>query len=155
MSDYIEDMVIHMHGGGFIVLSSNGTQIYTREWANITKVPVFSIDYRLAPKYPFPEALYDCLRVYEFLVNKIHKFFRIRPKNIFVGGDSAGGNLSCGLTLLLLKKNLPLPKGLLLVYPNLDTRRNFYGSRNKILFEPLLWPSMIKLVMKSYLPNEK
>ena len=45
----IQDVVIHMHGGGYVAMSSNGTQIYTREWANTAKVPIFSIDYRLAP----------------------------------------------------------------------------------------------------------
>jgi hypothetical protein len=30
----IEDIVIHMHGGGYVVLSSSGTQSYTRIWAN-------------------------------------------------------------------------------------------------------------------------
>lgn len=43
-----------MHGGGYVAMSSNGTQIYTREWANTVQVPVFSIDYRLAPAHPFP-----------------------------------------------------------------------------------------------------
>jgi hypothetical protein len=50
----IKDIVVHIHGGGYVAMSSNGTQIYTRQWANIAQVPVFSIDYRLAPAHPFP-----------------------------------------------------------------------------------------------------
>lgn len=43
--------VIHIHGGGFIAMSSGSHQNYTRMWANDTGVPILSIDYRLSPKY--------------------------------------------------------------------------------------------------------
>lgn len=114
-------------------MTSNGTQIFTRAWANETKLPIFSVDYRLAPQHPFPQAVYDCLRVYQFIVKHIHKYFKINPKNIFIAGDSAGGNLACGLTALILKKCLFPPKGVYLVYPNVDSRRVFYGSRKYML----------------------
>jgi len=52
-------MIIHIHGGGFVAMSSGSHQNYTRIWANETGVPVFSIDYRLAPKWVFPAALND------------------------------------------------------------------------------------------------
>ena len=60
-------------------------------------------------------------------------------------GDSAGGSIACALTALIIKKNLKIPLGMFLVYPNLDSRKIFYGSRKYILDEPLLWPSLIKL----------
>jgi acetyl esterase/lipase len=150
----LEDICIHMHGGGYIVLSSNGTQVYTRQWANLAKVPVFSIDYRLAPGHPFPEPAYDCLRVYKFITENIHRYFNIKPKNIYLGGDSAGGNLACALTTLILKRGLTVPKGLLLAYPNLDARKVFYGSRKFTLNDTLLWPSLIKVAYKNYFPDE-
>lgn len=95
---------------------------------------MFSIDYRLAPKHPYPTAAHDCLRVYQFILKNIHKYYKINPKNIFLGGDSAGGNLSCALTTLVLKNNLHPPKGLHLVYPSLDSRMSFYGSRKQMLW---------------------
>jgi len=54
-----DSLIIHIHGGGFIALDSNDHQSYLRSWANKTQVPVFSIDYRLAPEFPFPFALDD------------------------------------------------------------------------------------------------
>jgi hormone-sensitive lipase len=42
-------LVIHVHGGGFVAMSSGSHQSYSRVWANQLGVPVFSIDYRLAP----------------------------------------------------------------------------------------------------------
>ena len=41
--------MIHVHGGGFIAMSSSSHLNYTRQWAVDTDVPIFSIDYRLAP----------------------------------------------------------------------------------------------------------
>ena len=135
-------------------MSSNGTQIYTREWANTAKVPIFSIDYRLAPQHPFPEPIEDCLRVYDFITKHIHKHYRVSPKNIYLGGDSGGGNLACALTTLILKKGLTKPKGLHLVYPSLDSRLIFYGSRKYTFNDPILWPSLIKIAYRSYFPDK-
>ena len=42
-------LIIHVHGGGFVSMSSGSHQTYTRLWANEIGVPIFSIDYRLAP----------------------------------------------------------------------------------------------------------
>ena len=144
--------MIHIHGGGYIALSSTGAQHFTRPWANETKFPIFSIDYRLAPHHRFPHGIYDCLTLYQFIVNHIQKYFFINPINIFILGDSAGGSLSCGLIALILQQQLKVPLGLFLVYPNLDSRSLFYGSRKYILDEPLLWPSIIKLAYDHYFP---
>ena len=107
----------------------------------------------MAPDHPFPSAVYDCLRVYEFVLKSIHKYFKIDPKNIFIGGDSAGGALSCALTILAMKKRLSIPKGLHLVYPSLDVRKVFYGSRKYVLNDLVLWPSLIKFAYDSYFIN--
>jgi hormone-sensitive lipase len=75
----ITSIIIHFHGGGFVALSSRSMQTYTRKWARELKTPVFSIDYRKPPYHRFPTAPYDCLTVYSFLVNHIHKYFNINP----------------------------------------------------------------------------
>ena len=62
-----------------------------------------------------------------------------------MGGDSAGGSLSCAVTILAMKNGLSLPKGLQLVYPSLDVRRNFFGSKRNYLTDTLLWPSVAKV----------
>lgn len=45
-------------------------QCYTRKWANNVGVPVFSIDYRLAPKYPYPDPINDCYQAYVWIVTQ-------------------------------------------------------------------------------------
>jgi hormone-sensitive lipase len=53
--------ILHIHGGGFISMSSFIHQTYTRNWANSLEVPILSVDYGKAPEYPYPNGLYDCL----------------------------------------------------------------------------------------------
>ena len=57
-------MVYHIHGGGFISMSTHVHQTYIRTWANSLEVPIISVEYGKAPKHPFPEGLYDCFEGY-------------------------------------------------------------------------------------------
>lgn len=143
-----------MHGGGFIALSSRSMQNYTRQWARSLKVPVFSVDYRMPNEHPFPTAPYDCLRVYEFLINSVHKFMNVRPKKIILAGDSAGGNLAFSLMGLILKNNLPPPIGIYTAYPACDLRLHFSPSKINAFTDPLLNPPMLLMCLKEYLGTD-
>ena len=68
MEKELSEVIIHVHGGGFVSMSPDSHQNYTRRWANSTRRPVFSIDYRLAPENPFPAALDDCWQFYNWLL---------------------------------------------------------------------------------------
>lgn len=63
------NLIIHIHGGGFVASSSSGHQNYLRKWAKI--VPnslIMSIDYRLAPEYYFPAPLDDVCQAYFWII---------------------------------------------------------------------------------------
>ena len=51
---------MHIHGGGFVSMSSRSHQTYTRKWAKELQVPIFSVDYRKAPDHPYPYGIDDC-----------------------------------------------------------------------------------------------
>ena len=88
----------------------------------------FSVEYRLTksgpkPQNPFPAALIDTIAGYCYLVNEVG----FQPKDIFVAGDSAGGNLALALVRYLLENadnrqaKLPAPPaGLILCSPWVD-----------------------------------
>ena len=65
--------------------------------ASATNHIVVSVEYRLAPEYPFPTGLEDCYAaakaVYtnEFILN-------VHPDDITIIGDSAGGNLAAAVS---------------------------------------------------------
>jgi len=114
----IKTAIIHIHGGGFISLSSRVHQTYLRKWTKL--VPnsiIFSIDYRLSPEYPFPAALDDIWQGYYWLLTQCRIQLGIPLDNIFLAGDSAGGNFSMVLTLRALHARVRLPDALILGYP--------------------------------------
>ena len=140
-----------------MALSCDTVQTYTRKWANELGVPIFSVDYRKPPEYTFPTPVYDCLVAYQFIVEHIHQYIvNVKPKYIYLAGDSAGGNLCCSLEAILLEKNYPiLPKGMLLAYPAADLRVRFTPSRLNSFNDPLLLPTLLMLCLEAYLGEKK
>jgi len=74
--------------------------------ANLAKIKVVSVYYRLAPENPFPAAVDDVVAVYKELL-KTYK-----PRSIGIFGTSAGAILSCEVTVKLKQLGLPLPGAL-------------------------------------------
>lgn len=52
--------VIHAHGGGLIAFRPEINIQRLSDIVSETGVQAFSVDYRLAPEYPYPTALNDC-----------------------------------------------------------------------------------------------
>ena len=59
-------VLINLHGGGFV--SDSGSLIEGVPIANLTKIKVVSVYYRLAPESPFPAAVDDVVAVYRELL---------------------------------------------------------------------------------------
>ncbi|EAW06612.1 lipase/esterase family protein [Aspergillus clavatus NRRL 1] len=79
----------------------------------------FGTEYRLAPQFPFPCALQDCLAAYLYLLDE-HD-----PKNIIFAGDSAGGGMVLSILVILRDQGLPLPAGAILISPWVDLTHSF------------------------------
>lgn len=62
-------IVIHIHGGGFVSMSSFSHKVYLVRWVRNLKLIYFCIDYRLAPKNQFPDALDDVWQAYHWIMN--------------------------------------------------------------------------------------
>jgi epsilon-lactone hydrolase len=97
-------VLINLHGGGFN--SDSGSLIEGVPIANLAKMKVVSVYYRLAPENPFPAAVDDVVAVYTELL-KDHK-----PHNIGIFGTSAGGILTAEVAVKLKQAGLPLPAAL-------------------------------------------
>lgn len=83
--------VLLVHGGGWLGGSKAGHQ-GTGEWLARNGYVACSIDYRLAPQYPYPAALDDCQRAVRW-VRAHAREYGINPKRVGALGDSAGGHL--------------------------------------------------------------
>jgi monoterpene epsilon-lactone hydrolase len=74
--------------------------------ANLAKIKVVSVYYRLAPENPFPAAVDDVVSVYKELL-KTYK-----PHSIGIYGTSAGAILTAEVAVRLKQLGVPLPAAL-------------------------------------------
>jgi len=148
-------IIIHLHGGGFIAMSSASMKIYLSRWCKNLKMVCFSVDYSKAPKNPYPEALDDIWQSYLWIMNYSETILGIKNKKVILAGDSSGGNLAFALTLRIIKAGLPPPQGLLMVYPCLLLDlKHASPSSFQALDDPMLHISLLKLCIKSYVGKE-
>ncbi len=84
--------VICIHGGGFRAGTRDGYNGLIRKLAQNGYVAM-TITYRLAPKYKFPAAIYDCKAAVRWLRANASKY-HVDPGRIGVTGGSAGGHLA-------------------------------------------------------------
>jgi epsilon-lactone hydrolase len=97
-------VLINLHGGGFN--SDSGSLIEGVPIANLAKIKVVSVYYRLAPENPFPAPVDDVVAVYTELL-KTYK-----PHAIGIFGTSAGAILTAEVAVRLKQLSLPLPAAL-------------------------------------------
>lgn len=102
--------LVWFHGGGWVTGSLDAVDPLCRSLLARTGAPVTSVAYRLAPEYPFPAALEDCVAVLRAEAAQ-------RP--VAVGGDSVGGGLAAAACLAVRGEGLPV-LGQVLVTPMLD-----------------------------------
>lgn len=149
-----EKIIIHVHGGGFIGQSPFSHQNYTRAWVNELDVPVFSIEYRLAPKNKFPDGLDDVWQAYTWIVKYAHRYLGIVPHKIVLAGDSAGGNFIIGICIKAISCGFRVPDGLLLVYPAVNfIMEDVSIGRLLSLEDPILTFRTFLLIIESYLKD--
>jgi acetyl esterase len=110
--------LVYMHGGGWVIGSIDSHDSITAALAADTPCVVISVDYARAPEHPFPAAMDDCRAVVAWTFENAASI-GVRADAIFVGGDSAGGNLAAAMTLAFRGTPWRL-RGQLLLYPCVD-----------------------------------
>ncbi|MBP9752851.1 MAG: alpha/beta hydrolase [Proteobacteria bacterium] len=109
---------IYVHGGGWCRGSVDIYDTHMRELANGLGLNILSVDYRLAPENPFPAAHKDVLDVFKWVKESFADENGI--KQVYLGGDSAGGNITCGVVCRLIEDGYPLPDCYIGIYPPVD-----------------------------------
>lgn len=117
--------LLYMHGGGWVIGSHRTHDSITAAIAKEANCVVYSVHYARAPEHPFPAPLEDCQTVLHWLF--AHGGEQgVNTKRIFVGGDSAGGNLATVLALENRQHSTHRIRGQVLIYPCVDV--NFQRS---------------------------
>ncbi|OJJ30883.1 hypothetical protein ASPWEDRAFT_746495 [Aspergillus wentii DTO 134E9] len=93
--------LIYFHGGGYTVGTVDEFENGCRILAEESGVQVYAVEYRLAPEWKFPTQLDEYKTVVEWVQNGGGKERGVNPKRVCGGGDSAGGNMTAALSLML------------------------------------------------------
>ncbi len=112
-------MCLYVHGGGFTIGRSEDTAYITSRIAAENGLVVVSVNYRLAPEWPFPAGLDDCLAVLLWMQREGGSIGG-DPTRIAVAGDSAGGNLAAVLPLKARDEGHRMPQAAVLLCPITD-----------------------------------
>lgn len=120
--------VVYFHGGGFVGGSIVSHDRTIRVLADESRIPVLSVEYRLAPEHKFPAAVEDAIRAYQW-ARENAEMLGGDPSRIVVAGDSAGGNLTAVVSRAARDLGLPLPVLQVLIYPATDLTRSLPSHR--------------------------
>ena len=128
-----EKVILYLHGGGYVTGSIEDHRMMCGLLANATETKVLIPEYRLAPEHPFPAALDDALKVYQWLLDQGYS-----SANMIIAGDSAGGGLSIATVLALKEKSGSLPAAVVCLSPWTDLALTGQSHATKAKAEAIL-----------------
>ena len=107
--------LLYFFGGGFVLGSPDTRRKTAGHLALVAKARVLVPNYRLAPEHPFPAAIDDSVRAYQWLLDHGGD-----PSKTVVAGDSAGGGLAVSTAIALRDRHLPMCAGIVALSPWAD-----------------------------------
>lgn len=114
-------VIIHIHGGGFVMGSPEMKDVENRHFASELKCAIYSVNYRLAPEAPHPAALEDIYSVLVWLHANAGAL-GLDSARIGIKGESGGGGLAAGVALYARDRQGPRFAFQHLIYPMIDDR---------------------------------
>lgn len=112
-------VMLYVHGGAYYFGSVDEHRYQLQRHARKLKARVFAPSYRLAPQFPFPCGLHDCVAAYLYLLTVQ------APETVVLAGDSAGGGMVLSMLVVLRDQGIPLPAGAILISPWCDLTHSF------------------------------
>ncbi|MHA2009457.1 MAG: alpha/beta hydrolase [Promethearchaeota archaeon] len=129
-----ESVVLYLHGGGYVLGSIKSHKEFGSRISRASNSRVLLLDYRRAPESPYPAALEDAVAAYKWLIENEG----INPKNIIIGGESAGGGLTIATLLKLRDTGITLPAAAIVLSPFADLDITGETIRSKAKEDPLV-----------------
>lgn len=129
---------LHLHGGGYILGSPEGSDAHNVSLAEQLGIIVVSVDYRLAPEHPVPAALHDSYAALAWMHNQAADL-GIDTDRIAIGGESAGGGLAASLALFARDQGAFSICFQMLTYPMLDDRTGSAANPADPLTGEFVW----------------
>jgi acetyl esterase len=145
-------MIVHFHGGGWLVGDLETNDSACRFLAAHSGVSILSPTYRLAPEHPFPAAVEDAQAAFRWAFALAGEL-GADPGRIAIGGDSAGANMASGVCIAMRDQGGPRAAMQLLIYPCTDA---IEVRRSRHLFSDgfILTQMDVDICERAYLPDK-
>lgn len=138
-------IILYFHGGAYITGNLTYARILGSKLASVTDVDVLAVEYRLAPENPYPAALEDAVKAWDYLISKGYN-----SNNIAIVGESAGGNLVLSLTHFLKSNKKSLPTALVCMSPWADLLSKGKSYKTKEDIDPILTKEFLEEAASVY-----
>jgi acetyl esterase/lipase len=106
--------ILYLHGGGYVYEIMSPHWEFLGRLSEALQCTITVPIYPLAPKHQCREVFDMILPIYQQIISDV------KPEDVVVMGDSAGGGMSLSLAQLLKEKELPQPGNIILISPALD-----------------------------------
>ncbi|MDX1656999.1 MAG: alpha/beta hydrolase, partial [Candidatus Competibacteraceae bacterium] len=147
--------LLYLHGGSFVSGCPRGHRVVTTHLARVTGCSVLALDYRLLPEHSRRQQHDDCRSGYGWITR--HGPSGPGPaRELWVAGDSAGGNLALSLVAWVRDAGATRPMGAIALSPSLDMTFSSPSIRANLAtdlmlgpgFKPFLWlPRLLVLLL--------
>jgi acetyl esterase/lipase len=111
--------MLWIHGGGLVIGSAKQDDRLCADTASKLGLPIVSVEYRLAPEFPFPAALDDAADAWQWIQHNAAAL-GADPARIVIGGESAGAGIAASLAQRLYDTSEVQPIAQWLFAPMLD-----------------------------------
>ena len=138
-------VVLYFHGGVYVMSDAFLAAGLASQVGRRTGAKVISVDYRLAPEYPYPAAVDDALAAYEALLDS-----GTAPSDIAFAGESAGGGLAIATLVNARDHGLPLPVAAFVMSPYADLTLAGTTMETRREVDPLLSRELLQARIADY-----
>ncbi|WP_439029794.1 alpha/beta hydrolase [Gordonia terrae] len=125
--------IYYLHGSAYAICSARTHRGLAARLSLATGLPVFVVDYRLAPEHRFPCAADDAAAGFDWLVRQGYS-----PSDIVVAGDSAGGHLACDLTIRRALAEAEQPSAVIVFSPLIDLTFDLARAQERVRRDPAI-----------------
>lgn len=112
-------VLVYIHGAGWVFGNSHTHDRLSRELATGAEIAVVFVNYSLSPEHKYPTAIEEIYAVVEWIA-KEGSTKGLDASQLYVGGDSVGGNMTAAITLMSKERSGPKIQKQLLFYPVTD-----------------------------------
>jgi monoterpene epsilon-lactone hydrolase len=131
--------LLYIHGGGWMIGSPRSHRTTARKYAAMTGGAIFALDYRLLPEHKRVAGIQDCREAYRWILDNGPEG-HAPASELFVSGDSAGGNLSLSVVAWARDQGLRLPNAVVALGPATDATFSSPSFVHNAKTDPMLGP---------------